>query len=106
MTKCDMKYGPINMDESKMKGAPLFDGTDVPLKAFFEYLEAGKSVEKFLNDYPSVSPHPFLFHQSSSFITAPLLKDEGQLLLSGTFHLRSAPFIIRIRGNYETRSSR
>jgi uncharacterized protein (DUF433 family) len=75
MTKCDMKYGPINMDESKMKGTPLFDGTDVPVKAFFEYLEAGKSVEKFLNDYPSVSPHPFLFHQSSSFITAPLLKD-------------------------------
>lgn len=38
-----------------MKGAPLFQGTDVPVKAFFEYLEAGKSVEKFLNDYPSVN---------------------------------------------------
>jgi len=49
-----MKYGPISIGE-KMKGAPLFQGTDVPVKAFFEYLEAGKSVEKFLNDYPSVN---------------------------------------------------
>ena len=53
--KTDMKYGPISIEESKMKGAPLFDGTDVPIKAFFEYLEAEKSVEKFLSDYPSVN---------------------------------------------------
>ena len=50
-----MKYGPISFDKSMMKGTALFDGTDVPIKAFFEYLEAGKSVEKFLNDYPSVN---------------------------------------------------
>lgn len=50
-----MKYGPITIEESKMKGTPLFVGTDVPVKAFFEYLEAEKSVDKFLNDYPSVN---------------------------------------------------
>ena len=50
-----MKYGPINIDSGKMKGTPLFHETDVPVKAFFEYLEAGKSVEKFLSDYPSVN---------------------------------------------------
>lgn len=38
-----------------MQGTPLFHGTDVPVKAFFEYLEGEKSVERFLNDYPSVN---------------------------------------------------
>jgi uncharacterized protein (DUF433 family) len=50
-----MKYGPISIEDGDMKGAPLFHGTDVPIKAFFEYLEAEKSVQKFLNDYPSVN---------------------------------------------------
>ena len=50
-----MKYGPISVEDGGMKGTPLFDGTDVPIKAFFEYLEAEKSVQKFLNDYPAVN---------------------------------------------------
>lgn len=50
-----MKYGPISIEDGDMKGAPLFHGTDVPVKAFFEYLEAEKSVQKFLSDYPSVN---------------------------------------------------
>jgi uncharacterized protein (DUF433 family) len=51
----NMKYGPISIEEGEMDGAPLFQGTDVPIKAFFEYLEAEKSVDKFLNDYPAVN---------------------------------------------------
>ena len=50
-----MRYGPISIDITEMKGTPLFQGTDVPVKAFFEYLEGEKSVEKFLRDYPSVN---------------------------------------------------
>jgi uncharacterized protein (DUF433 family) len=50
-----MKYGPITIDLARMNGTPLFDGTDVPVKAFFEYLEDQKSVQKFLDDYPSVN---------------------------------------------------
>lgn len=50
-----MRYGPISIDDGDMKGAPLFHGTDVPVKAFFEYLEAEKSVQKFLGDYPAVN---------------------------------------------------
>jgi uncharacterized protein (DUF433 family) len=50
-----MKYGPISIENGEMRGTPLFQGTDVPVKAFFEYLEAGKSVEKFLSDYPAVN---------------------------------------------------
>ena len=50
-----MKYGPISIKDGDMQGTPLFQGTDVPIKAFFEYLEAEKSVQKFLNDYPAVN---------------------------------------------------
>lgn len=50
-----MQYGPISIEDEEMEGTPLFQGTDVPVKAFFEYLEAEKSVDKFLNDYPAVN---------------------------------------------------
>lgn len=50
-----MQYGPISIEDEDMEGTPLFQGTDVPVKAFFEYLEAEKSVDKFLNDYPAVN---------------------------------------------------
>lgn len=50
-----MKYGPITIDRERMNGTPIFEGTDVPVKAFFEYLEDERSVEKFLDDYPAVN---------------------------------------------------
>ena len=50
-----MKYGPITIEAERMNGTALFEGTDVPVKAFFEYLEDQKSVQKFLDDYPSVN---------------------------------------------------
>ena len=50
-----MQYGPISIEVGKMNGTPLFQGTDVPVKAFFEYLEDEKPVQKFLDDYPSVN---------------------------------------------------
>jgi uncharacterized protein (DUF433 family) len=50
-----MNFGPITIDVNKMKGTALFQGTDVPVKAFFEYLEDEKSVQKFLDDYPAVN---------------------------------------------------
>jgi uncharacterized protein (DUF433 family) len=50
-----MTYGPISITDEQMQGTPLFDGTDVPVKAFFEYLEGEKSVARFLSDYPSVN---------------------------------------------------
>ncbi len=48
-------YGPIAIDGNKMNGTPVFHNTDVPVKAFFEYLEDEKSVQKFLDDYPAVN---------------------------------------------------
>ena len=48
-------YGPIAIDGNKMNGTALFQGTNVPVKAFFEYLEDEKSVQRFLKDYPAVN---------------------------------------------------
>lgn len=36
-------------------GTPVFKGTRVPVSTFFEYLEAGNSLNEFLEDFPTVS---------------------------------------------------
>jgi len=36
-------------------GVPLFIGTRVPLRALFDYLEHGRSLGEFLDDFPSVT---------------------------------------------------
>lgn len=37
-----------------LAGTPVFVGTRVPVRALLEYLEAGESLNEFLEDYPSV----------------------------------------------------
>ena len=34
---------------------PCFTGRRVPVKALFDYLRSGHTVEQFIDDYPSVS---------------------------------------------------
>lgn len=36
-------------------GTPVFKGTRVPIKTLFDHLEAGDSLEVFLDDFPAVS---------------------------------------------------
>jgi uncharacterized protein (DUF433 family) len=38
-----------------MGGAPVFCGTRVPVQTLFDYLEAGESIDEFLQGFPSVS---------------------------------------------------
>ena len=45
----------IESDAEKLGGTPVFSGTRVPIKNLFDYLEAGDSVEVFLDDFPTVS---------------------------------------------------
>jgi len=35
-------------------GEPVFTGTRVPVKSLFDHLEAGDSIEQFLEGFPSV----------------------------------------------------
>jgi uncharacterized protein (DUF433 family) len=45
----------ISSDPDVQGGAPVFSGTRVPLKNLMDYLEAGDSLEVFLDDFPSVT---------------------------------------------------
>lgn len=45
----------ITSDPEVQGGAVVFAGTRVPLKNLIDYLEAGDSLEEFLDDFPSVS---------------------------------------------------
>jgi uncharacterized protein (DUF433 family) len=44
----------IHTDPEILGGAPVFVGTRVPVKALLDYLEAGHSLNEFLDDFPSV----------------------------------------------------
>lgn len=50
-----MHFGPVNIDAEIMSGTPVFDGTRVPIKNLFDYIEGGDSLEEFLDDFPSVN---------------------------------------------------
>ena len=45
----------ITVDPEIHSGTPVFAGTRVPVKTLFDHLEAGDSLEVFLDDFPSVS---------------------------------------------------
>lgn len=38
-----------------MGGTPVFAGTRVPVQTLLDYLEAGDSIDEFLEGFPSVS---------------------------------------------------
>jgi len=38
-----------------LSGEPVFRGTRVPFKALTDYLEGGETLDKFLEQYPSVT---------------------------------------------------
>lgn len=45
----------ITTSPHRLSGTPVFAGTRVPVQTLIEYLEAGDSLEAFLDDFPSVS---------------------------------------------------
>lgn len=45
----------VHSDPEIMSGTPVFVGTRVPVQAMFDYLEAGDSLDRFLDHFPSVS---------------------------------------------------
>lgn len=44
----------IEIDPEKLGGSPVFNGTRVPIRNFFDYLEGGDTIEIFLVDFPTV----------------------------------------------------
>ena len=45
----------VSRNPKVMNGALVFAGTRVPVKSLIQHLTAGDSLNKFLNDFPTVS---------------------------------------------------
>ncbi|RYE18309.1 MAG: DUF433 domain-containing protein, partial [Sphingobacteriaceae bacterium] len=45
----------ITTDADILGGQPVFTGTRVPVESLFDQLEAGVSLDEFLDDFPTVT---------------------------------------------------
>jgi len=45
----------ISISDEIMGGTPVFIGTRVPVQTLFDYLEAGESIDDFLEGFPTVT---------------------------------------------------
>ena len=45
----------ITIDKEILGGQPVFTGTRVPVESLFDHLEAGISLDQFLDDFPGVA---------------------------------------------------
>jgi uncharacterized protein (DUF433 family) len=48
-------HRPIHTDPDILGGTPVFTGTRVPVRTLLDYLEAGDTLDEFLNHFPTVS---------------------------------------------------
>lgn len=46
---------PITIDPEILSGAPVFRGTRVPLDALISNIEAGLTLDEFLDNFPTVT---------------------------------------------------
>ena len=44
----------VNSDPEILGGTPVFKGTRVPVRSLFDHLEAGDSIDDFLEGFPTV----------------------------------------------------
>jgi uncharacterized protein (DUF433 family) len=45
----------ISIDQETLGGQTVFKGTRVPVESLFDHLEAGISLDQFLEDFPTVT---------------------------------------------------
>ena len=45
----------VSIDPELMGGTPVFSGTRVPIKTLVEHLEAGDTIDEFLEGFPTVA---------------------------------------------------
>lgn len=68
----DLDRLPITIDPQVVSGTPVFRGTRVPVEALINNLEAGLSIDEFLNNFPTVTREQAL--QVLEFSKSTLLK--------------------------------
>jgi uncharacterized protein (DUF433 family) len=50
-----MKKSVVSRDPNIMGGTPVFAGSRVPVQTLLDYLEAGESIDDFLEGFPAIS---------------------------------------------------
>ena len=55
VTRGNRRAAPASTDPEILAGEPVFTGTRGPLRNLFEYLEAGDSLEVFLDAFPDLT---------------------------------------------------
>jgi uncharacterized protein (DUF433 family) len=50
-----MTQAVVSRDSDVMGGAPVFAGTRVPVQTLLDYLDAGDTIDDFLEGFPTVS---------------------------------------------------
>ena len=68
----ELRRLPVSIDPEVLSGTPVFTGTRVPVDALISNLEAGLTVDAFLDNFPSVSREQTL--EVLEFSKATLLK--------------------------------
>ncbi len=63
---------PITIDADTLGGAPVFTGTRVPVESLISNLEAGLTLDEFLDNFPTVKREQAL--QVLEFSKTTLLK--------------------------------
>jgi uncharacterized protein (DUF433 family) len=54
VTAMAINEGVVHSDPEIMNGMPVFVGTRVPVESLFQWLEAGESLDSWLENFPSV----------------------------------------------------
>jgi uncharacterized protein (DUF433 family) len=68
-----MKNAIVVIDPQIMSGTPVFAGTRVPVRSLVDHIEAGDTLDLFLEDFPSVSREQaisFLEQASDQFLAS------------------------------------
>jgi uncharacterized protein (DUF433 family) len=68
----DLDNLPITIDPEIVSGAPVFRGTRVPVETLISNLEAGVSLDEFLDNFPTVTREQAL--QVLEFSKSTILK--------------------------------
>ena len=63
----------IVSDPEILGGTPCFRGTRVPVDSLIDYLEAGDSLDEFLDNFPSVSRETAIaaLEEAKALLTSP-----------------------------------
>jgi len=63
----------VASDPEVLGGTPCFRGTRVPVDSLIDYLEAGDSLDEFLDNFPSVSREVAIaaLEEAKALLTSP-----------------------------------